>query len=91
MSATRATNPACTDCHVNAGPARTESMSRETLADVLAYLDTARVHNRIPADQLASKSPDPLRTSAKCDSRIAARAGVARHDALASRRLRCYP
>ena len=36
-------NQSCVHCHVNAGPTRTESMSRETLADVLAYLETARV------------------------------------------------
>lgn len=27
-------NRSCVRCHVNAGPARTESMSRETLADL---------------------------------------------------------
>jgi len=37
-------NQSCVHCHVNAGPTRTESMSRETLADVLAYLETARIH-----------------------------------------------
>ena len=31
-------NQACLHCHVNAGPARTESMSRETADLVLAYL-----------------------------------------------------
>ena len=36
-------NQSCVHCHVNAGPTRTEAMSRETLADVLAYLETARV------------------------------------------------
>jgi len=36
-------NQSCVHCHVNAGPTRTESMSRETLADVLATLETARV------------------------------------------------
>ena len=36
-------NQSCVHCHVNAGPTRTESMSRETLADVLAYIETARV------------------------------------------------
>ena len=36
-------NQSCVHCHVNAGPTRTESMSRETLADVLAYLETAPI------------------------------------------------
>ncbi|HTS86199.1 MAG TPA: arsenosugar biosynthesis radical SAM (seleno)protein ArsS [Usitatibacter sp.] len=31
-------NQACLHCHVNAGPTRTESMSRETADEVLAYL-----------------------------------------------------
>ena len=36
-------NQSCVHCHVNAGPTRTEAMSRETLADVLAYLETAPI------------------------------------------------
>jgi radical SAM/Cys-rich protein len=32
-------NLSCTHCHVNAGPKRTELMSAETIADVLAYID----------------------------------------------------
>src|SRR5687768_2802475 len=31
-------NQTCLHCHVNAGPKRTESMSRETADQVLAYL-----------------------------------------------------
>jgi len=31
-------NQACLHCHVNAGPTRTESMARETVDEVLAYL-----------------------------------------------------
>jgi MoaA/NifB/PqqE/SkfB family radical SAM enzyme len=31
-------NQACLHCHVNAGPTRTESMSRETIDQVLEYL-----------------------------------------------------
>ncbi len=31
-------NQSCLHCHVNAGPTRTEVMSRETIADVLAFL-----------------------------------------------------
>jgi radical SAM/Cys-rich protein len=31
-------NQACLHCHVNAGPTRTEMMSRETLSEVIAYL-----------------------------------------------------
>jgi radical SAM/Cys-rich protein len=36
-------NQSCLHCHVNAGPSRTELMSRETIADVLAFLGTASV------------------------------------------------
>ena len=36
-------NQSCLHCHVNAGPARTEEMSRETITDVLAFLGVARV------------------------------------------------
>ena len=36
-------NQSCLHCHVDAGPTRTEAMGRETLADVLAYLEAARV------------------------------------------------
>jgi radical SAM/Cys-rich protein len=38
-------NQSCLHCHVNAGPTRTEMMSRETLADVMIYLGVARVRN----------------------------------------------
>src|SRR3954466_11990645 len=38
-------NQSCLHCHVNAGPSRTESMSRETIADVLAFLKIAAVKN----------------------------------------------
>ena len=31
-------NQSCLHCHVNAGPTRTEMMSRETMADVVTYL-----------------------------------------------------
>lgn len=34
-------NQSCVHCHVNAGPNRTEEMSRETIADVLAVLAVA--------------------------------------------------
>ena len=34
-------NQSCLHCHVNAGPTRTESMSRETVEQVLAYLDAS--------------------------------------------------
>lgn len=34
-------NQRCVHCHVNAGPNRTEQMSRETIADVLAFLAVA--------------------------------------------------
>lgn len=36
-------NQSCVHCHVNAGPSRTESMSRETIADVLACLEVCGV------------------------------------------------
>jgi radical SAM/Cys-rich protein len=32
-------NQTCVHCHVNAGPSRTEEMTRETVADVLTYLE----------------------------------------------------
>lgn len=58
-------NRSCVHCHVNAGPTRTESMSRETLADVLADLQTAgcsvaklRLH-RIGKNRMAEQS-DPF-------------------------------
>src|SRR5918911_454559 len=36
-------NQSCVHCHVNAGPTRTEAMSRETIGDVLTYLGVSRV------------------------------------------------
>ncbi len=36
-------NQSCLHCHVNAGPTRTEAMSRETIFEVIAYLKTARI------------------------------------------------
>lgn len=36
-------NQSCVHCHVNAGPSRTESMSREVADEVLEYLRRARV------------------------------------------------
>ena len=36
-------NQSCVHCHVNAGPNRTEEMSRETIADVLAVLAVAGI------------------------------------------------
>jgi radical SAM/Cys-rich protein len=36
-------NQSCVHCHVNAGPARTEMMSRETLADVLVFLQVSNI------------------------------------------------
>jgi radical SAM/Cys-rich protein len=36
-------NQTCLHCHVNAGPTRTEMMSRETISDVIAYLKSSRV------------------------------------------------
>jgi len=36
-------NQSCLHCHVNASPQRTETMSRETVADVLAFLEVSGV------------------------------------------------
>jgi radical SAM/Cys-rich protein len=36
-------NQSCLHCHVNAGPNRTEEMSRETVEEVLAFLERAHV------------------------------------------------
>ena len=36
-------NQTCLHCHVNAGPNRTEEMTRETVEDVLAYLEASGV------------------------------------------------
>lgn len=36
-------NQSCLHCHVNAGPTRTEMMSRETVFEVIAFLKTANI------------------------------------------------
>src|SRR4051794_13392836 len=36
-------NQSCVHCHVNAGPARTETMSRDVVDEVLHYIRTARL------------------------------------------------
>jgi radical SAM/Cys-rich protein len=36
-------NQSCLHCHVNAGPTRTEMMSRDTLADVLVFVQASKV------------------------------------------------
>src|SRR3954464_6553439 len=36
-------NQSCLPCHVNAGPTRTEAMSRETIGDVLAFIGVAGI------------------------------------------------
>ncbi|MGH8623583.1 MAG: radical SAM protein, partial [Burkholderiales bacterium] len=36
-------NQTCVHCHVNAGPDRTEMMSRETISDVIAFLKASGV------------------------------------------------
>jgi len=36
-------NQSCLHCHVNAGPTRTEAMSRETVFEVIAYLKSAGI------------------------------------------------
>lgn len=37
-------NLSCVHCHVNAGPKRTETMSRETLEQILALVDDTNLH-----------------------------------------------
>ncbi len=36
-------NQSCLHCHVNAGPSRTEMMSRETFTDVLVFLQVSKI------------------------------------------------
>src|SRR5450755_2889315 len=36
-------NQSCVHCHVNAGPTRTEMMARETIDDVLAFIQASGV------------------------------------------------
>jgi radical SAM/Cys-rich protein len=36
-------NQSCLHCHVNAGPTRTEMMSRETLSDVFVFLEISKI------------------------------------------------
>ena len=36
-------NQSCLHCHVNAGPTRTEAMSRETMFEVIAFLKSANI------------------------------------------------
>src|SRR3979490_510397 len=36
-------NQSCLHCHVNAGPTRTEMMSRETLSDVFVFLELQKI------------------------------------------------
>src|SRR5258708_20416021 len=62
-------NQSCLHCHVNAGPTRTETMSRETAGQVLEYLAASgaltldltggapRLHTHIP--HIARPSPHP--------------------------------
>src|ERR1700716_2357230 len=38
-------NQTCVHCHVNAGPHRSEEMSRETLADVVAFIAVSSIPN----------------------------------------------
>lgn len=47
-------NLSCTHCHVNAGPKRTELMSKETIDDVLAYVDA----NNIQSLDLTGGAPE---------------------------------
>ena len=47
-------NQSCVHCHVNAGPTRTEQMARETVNDVIAFLEAARV----PALDVTGGAPE---------------------------------
>lgn len=47
-------NQACTHCHVEAGPNRKEMMSRETVRDVLRFLE----HNDIPTLDVTGGAPE---------------------------------
>jgi radical SAM/Cys-rich protein len=38
-------NQSCLHCHVNAGPTRTEMMSRDTLADVLVFVQVSKIRS----------------------------------------------
>jgi radical SAM/Cys-rich protein len=38
-------NQSCLHCHVNAGPTRTEMMSRETIGDVVAFIGISSIKN----------------------------------------------
>src|SRR3954462_10979281 len=46
-------NQSCLHCHVNAGPARTEMMSRETISGLLVFLEI----NRVKALDLTGGAP----------------------------------
>src|SRR5215207_6528144 len=47
-------NQSCVHCHVNAGPTRTEQMSRETVGAVLAFLAASA----IPALDITGGAPE---------------------------------
>lgn len=47
-------NQSCLHCHVNAGPHRTEMMSRETISDVLGFVEV----NRIKVLDLTGGAPE---------------------------------
>ena len=47
-------NQSCVHCHVNAGPTRTESMSREVADEVLQYLR----HTRVPTLDITGGAPE---------------------------------
>ena len=47
-------NQSCVHCHVNAGPHRTEMMSRETISDVLGFVEV----NRIKVLDLTGGAPE---------------------------------
>ena len=47
-------NQSCLHCHVNAGPQRTEMMSRETISDVLGFVEV----NRIKVLDLTGGAPE---------------------------------
>src|SRR5438034_7700656 len=48
-------NQTCVHCHVNAGPHRTEEMSRETLADVVAFIGISSIRNLDITDRKSTR------------------------------------
>ena len=56
LNLTARCNQTCVHCHVNAGPARREEMSRETLERILAWLDSSTL--RLETCDLTGGAPE---------------------------------